>query len=135
MSNRGVSLTGKRLATAQKNVLIAMDVRKNDPVVRAKWILKMKEVQTGTANSAWIEDRSMVVNQEERVGYKHSVWSQGVKNRDGWKCQISNSDCSGRLEAHHILSWRDFPELRFIINNGIALCHAHHPRVRSESLL
>jgi NUMOD3 motif-containing protein len=38
----------------------------------------------------------------------------------------------GRLEAHHILNWREYPELRYDINNGITLCHAHHPRKRAE---
>lgn len=41
-------------------------------------------------------------------------------------------NCKGRLEAHHILSWKDYPELRYDINNGITLCHAHHPRKRDE---
>ena len=32
------------------------------------------------------------------------------------------------METHHILSWKDYPELHYQINNGITLCHAHHPR-------
>lgn len=59
-------------------------------------------------------------------------WMRQVKNRDYWKCQISNDDCSGRVEAHHILPWRDYAELRYEIKNGITLCHFHHPRKRSE---
>ena len=53
-------------------------------------------------------------------------------NRDNWKCKINNSDCKGRLEVHHILGFTKFPELRYDINNGITLCHFHHPRVREE---
>lgn len=45
---------------------------------------------------------------------------------------IENKDCKGRLEAHHILNWMDYPELRYEINNGITLCHAHHPRGRAK---
>ena len=37
-----------------------------------------------------------------------------------------------RVEVHHILSFTDFPELKYEINNGITLCHAHHPRKRVE---
>jgi hypothetical protein len=55
-----------------------------------------------------------------------------IKKRDNWKCKINNQDCKGNLEAHHILSWRDYQELRYDINNGITLCHAHHPRKRID---
>jgi hypothetical protein len=55
-------------------------------------------------------------------------WRQAVKNRDSWKCRIADNNCKGRLEAHHILSWKEYPELRNVVNNGITLCHAHHPR-------
>jgi len=61
-----------------------------------------------------------------------SWWRKQIFQRDSFKCKIDNSDCKGQLEAHHILSWREFPELRFDINNGITLCHAHHPRKRAE---
>ncbi len=60
----------------------------------------------------------------------YKLWVQAVKNRDGWKCKISDGDCSGRLEVHHILNWVEYPELRYEINNGITLCVNHHPRGR-----
>ena len=64
--------------------------------------------------------------------YRYRCWSLGVKNRDNWKCRITNNDCKGRLESHHILDWKNFPELRYEINNGITLCHAHHPQGREN---
>ena len=45
---------------------------------------------------------------------------------------MQNIDCNGRIEAHHILPWRNFVELRYDVNNGITLCLAHHPRARAE---
>jgi hypothetical protein len=48
--------------------------------------------------------------------------------RDGFGCKINNQSCNGRMEAHHILSWRGHPELRYELNNGITLCHYHRPR-------
>lgn len=81
----------------------------------------------------WISDRSKLKkSRSQAYDYAYKLWMREVKNRDGWKCKISNDDCSGRLEAHHILGWKSHPELRYEINNGITLCHLHHPRKRSE---
>lgn len=62
----------------------------------------------------------------------YAEWRRQVWLRDNFKCKIANPECKGRIEAHHILGWRDYPELRYQPNNGITLCHAHHPRKRSD---
>ena len=93
-----------------------------------------KMPERGGANHwAWIEDRSLVkVGERSLHDPLQKQWRKQVKDRDNWSCRITDINCGGRLEAHHILSWRDFPELRYVINNGITLCHAHHPRKRAE---
>lgn len=73
-----------------------------------------------------VEDRKQAYDTD----YKD--WMKSVKNRDDWKCKISNEECFGRLEAHYILPWSLFPNLRYETNNGITLCVFHHPRKRSE---
>ena len=88
---------------------------------------------TGESNWRWMSDRSQLAKADEhRNDTSHREWSRNVKNRDGWKCRIANADCDGRLESHHILSYKEHPELRYEVNNGITLCHAHHPRGRAE---
>ena len=64
--------------------------------------------------------------------FEYKNWRIAVFKRDNWKCKIENQDCNGMLEAHHILGWSSHPELRYQLNNGITLCHAHHPRKRAE---
>lgn len=89
----------------------------------------------GAGHHGWITDRSKlsrVVNYGERRSYMYSNWRKQVWLRDNFKCKIANPDCSGRIEAHHILGWTAYPELRYQLNNGITLCHAHHPRKRAE---
>src|SRR3990167_5312826 len=87
----------------------------------------------GENHPRWIQDRTQLSRcDESRNSTAHREWSKQVKNRDYWKCQISNDDCSGRVEAHHILGWRSHPELRYEIKNGITLCHSHHPRARAD---
>jgi hypothetical protein len=89
--------------------------------------------RTGPLNYRWISDRTKIKVSDRIVNDPlRKEWTMSVKNRDSWKCRISNGDCSGRLEAHHILRWKDYPELRYQINNGITLCHAHHPRTRAK---
>lgn len=87
---------------------------------------------TGENNPNWLSDRTLLKKKQERNDSAYHEWRKEVWSRDKWMCQIANADCEGRIEAHHILAWRDYPELRYQINNGITLCHAHHPRMRSE---
>lgn len=81
----------------------------------------------------WIHDRSKLKDDhKDRGGQLHREWSKNVKNRDFWKCKINNSDCFGKLESHHILSWKEYKNLRYSVDNGITLCKFHHPRKRSD---
>lgn len=102
-------------------------------VNHTSWNKGLKGIMTGEKNGRWIKDRSLIKISDRVVNDPlRKNWTRQVKNRDYWKCQISNDDCSGRVEAHHILTWKDHPELRYEINNGITLCHFHHPRKREE---
>ena len=81
----------------------------------------------------WIKDRTKVKGySSERDNPEYKQWRMSVWIRDGFKCRIANQDCNGPIEAHHILGWTKFVELRYEINNGITLCHFHHPRKRME---
>ena len=91
------------------------------------------KMPTGKNHYKWINDRSKLKKSDlKHLCTQYRIWMISVKKRDGWKCRISNENCSGRLEAHHILDWMNYPELRYEINNGITLCLAHHPRSRAK---
>ena len=84
-------------------------------------------------NWKWKKDRTQLVKSEKKhLDGRYREWMFSVKNRDNWKCRLLSSECKGRLESHHILNWKNYPELRYIINNGITLCAFHHPRGREE---
>ena len=129
---KGKPLTGRCLEASRISIKKAIDARKNNPEIRTKWLEKMRIVNAGSKNWRWISDRSKLVNQNERNNYKYIAWTISVKKRDNYKCRIPDINCNGRLEVHHILGWTQYVELRYKINNGITLCHAHHPRARSE---
>lgn len=101
-----------------------------------EWRKKIGDSNKGEKNGRWISDRSKLKTSGnsnlDRRSSAYSNWRREVWKRDNFKCKINNSNCLGRLETHHILGWTEYPELRYDINNGITLCHAHHPRKRAE---
>lgn len=88
----------------------------------------------GEKHYRWMSDRSKLKKKQERNDSAYHEWRKSVRDRDGWQCKMSNSDCLGKVVAHHILSWSKFPDLRYEINNGITLCRFHHPRKRDDEI-
>ncbi len=90
----------------------------------------------GENNPAYKKDRSTLARtgdaQKDRRSSAYVTWRKEVWLRDNFTCKIANPECAGRIEAHHISGYKEYPELRYNINNGITLCHAHHPRKRAE---
>lgn len=86
----------------------------------------------GKNHHNWIKDRSLVKRRQERNNPEYKQWRKKVWERDKFLCKMLNSDCLGKIEAHHILGWSNYPELRYEVNNGITLCHAHHPRKEDD---
>lgn len=60
----------------------------------------------GEKNPVWIKDRSKVKGRHQRSYHDndYKIWRKEVCNRDNWKCRMSDEDCSGRLEVHHIIA-------------------------------
>ena len=96
------------------------------------WNKGMIGYMAGDKNPNWIADRSKLKPQVNRMEADYQTWRRRVKQRDGKKCRLANHECCGQLEVHHILSFRDYPELRYELSNGITLCHFHHPRKKKD---
>ena len=60
-------------------------------------------------------------------------WRSRVFRRDHYTCQMCHTKRSNgvvvRIEAHHIMRKVDFPELIFVVSNGITLCKDCHLKV------
>uniref|UniRef100_A0A6M3JYR4 Putative homing endonuclease n=1 Tax=viral metagenome TaxID=1070528 RepID=A0A6M3JYR4_9ZZZZ len=60
-------------------------------------------------------------------------WRAAVLTRDNFTCQHCGLiGCI--LEAHHIKSWRDYPDLRFEVENGTTLCVKCHQKVHKNRM-
>lgn len=121
--------------TKKKQALAAVFRWKEQPDLYKKVCTKNLPVSTkGELHGRWVSDRTKL-KKSDRPGLRDSAYSyfrKQVCERDGWKCKIDNKDCDGRLEVHHILPWRSHKELRYDVNNGITLCHFHHPYKKEE---
>lgn len=51
-------------------------------------------------------------------------WARRVKDRDGGACVICGS--TDGLDAHHLISASDYPQLQTRIGNGVTLCRRCH---------
>jgi len=99
---------------------------------QSSWNKGLKGYMGSDKNWRWISDRTKLKKSEDRRNSANNYWVKQCKERDGYKCKMRNKDCCGRLEVHHIERWIDKPELRYDTNNGITLCHFHHPRKRKD---
>jgi hypothetical protein len=65
---------------------------------------------------------------------QYKNWRQSVFERDNFTCQCCNKR-GGNLEAHHIKSWTNYPELRYELSNGQTLCLLWHRLTFKQSHL
>lgn len=104
-------------------------------VFSSETLKRMSIAQKGEKSYRWIADRTKLQKSDRNLNDSATNdWRINIYKRDNFKCKMSNTDCSGRIEAHHILPWRDYENLRYEINNGITLCKFHHPRKYSEEI-
>jgi hypothetical protein len=111
----------------------SVEQRKGHQKGTPSWNKGLKGYLAGEKHYKWKKDRSQVVIGDRSLNDPlQKEWRIKVKRRDGWRCRMFGVNCKGKLEAHHILPWSKFAELRFDIRNGITLCHAHHPRKNED---
>ena len=95
---------------------------------------KISEANKGEKSYLWkggISD----INNKVRHSIEFRLWREAVFTRDNWTCQACghrNKKGNRRdLNAHHILSFAEFPHKRFDINNGITLCINCHRKTKN----
>lgn len=57
---------------------------------------------------------------------EYTLWRRAVFERDYYRCRRCWDDIWGNLNAHHVKARKDYPELRFAIDNWLTLCEKCH---------
>ena len=76
------------------------------------------------------------VTQHIRHSGEMKDWRMSIFERDSFRC-LCCGQVGGDLEAHHILGFAQYSELRFVVNNGSTLCkqchiELHYNKTRSQ---
>ena len=90
---------------------------------------KRSESQLGEKGHNWQggkKSESMFI----RNSFDMNEWRKLVFERDDYICQFCGVR-GGKLNAHHILSFKDYPEYRFNVDNGITHCKECHNVISS----
>lgn len=66
-----------------------------------------------------------IERQKAMAQQEYKLWRKSVFERDNHTCRECGKR-GGNMEAHHIKSWKNYPELRYEITNGVTLCLKCH---------
>lgn len=69
--------------------------------------------------------------QDIRRTAAYQKWRKAVFERDNYTCQICGQ-VGGRLNAHHVKPFAEFPAFRLDVSNGSTLCESCHRNVHRK---
>lgn len=107
----------------------------NGRFVKGHKMPEEQKIRAGNRFKKLWKDEEFIKNRREKLKAKRKTdpkergsvemreWITKVKNRD-INCVLCGSE--ENLEAHHILIWKFYPELRLNIDNGLLLCSSCH---------
>ena len=89
---------------------------------------KMSDAHKGEKCHWWKGGRWHLREERHEImaGFEYRLWRKAVFERDNYTCIWCGDDRGGNLEADHIQTFKDNPELRLAIDNGRTLCHDCH---------
>ena len=69
---------------------------------------------------------------DRRNTQEYIEWRKNIFERDRYTCQICNkTGCI--LNAHHIKSFKDYHDLRYVLDNGVTLCEKCHKEIHKNA--
>lgn len=139
---------GNKSLEKQKATLVCNDCNKEYKLTPSQYYLHKKRSQKynfcskkcmsnffkGENSPNWIKDRSKLKNPKHSIRWSKLMndWRKSVYLRDNYTCALcgnrSSKNNSVVLNAHHIRTFKKYPELRFEISNGVTLCEKCHKK-------
>lgn len=133
----------KRTSTHLKNMRIAQLGKKMSIVSRKKmsnWHKRKKltvkhktnisKSHKGEKSHFW-KGGITKINKIVRESVDYNIWRNAVYKRDNFTCQKSGIK-GGKLVAHHIKNFSQYPKLRFVVNNGVTLSKNEHEKFHKK---
>lgn len=119
--------TGKTMSNETKKKMSQSHMGHEGCVHSKESLEKIREArkkQVGERHPQW-KGGITPIDKKIRNSIQYRLWREAVFARDNWTC-LKCSKRGGDLEAHHIKSFAEYPELRFAIDNGITYCEDCH---------
>lgn len=93
---------------------------------------KLSESHLGEKCHFWKDGISKLKIYKHYRNREYIDWRNKVFARDNWTCQRCNARSSAGnpviIHPHHIKGYTNYPEMRYIVDNGITLCVPCHHR-------
>ncbi len=86
---------------------------------------KKRPWNTGEKNCNW-KGGITPINEAIRNSLEYKLWRKAVYERDNYTCVWCGDKKGNNLQADHIKRFSDYPELRFVLDNGRTLCKKCH---------
>jgi len=97
--------------------------------------LKRRLSQLGDKGSGWKGGVSPI-NERIRQSSEFKQWRAAVFARDNYTCRRCGArheiGFRPKLHPHHIKSFAEYPDLRFVVDNGVTLCEDCHREIHRE---
>ena len=84
---------------------------------------KISLATAGSNNPRYKPLRDLIIR--PMSSFEGRQWRASIFARDDYICQVCG-DRGGRLHAHHIKSYKHYPDLRYEVSNGQTLCVGCH---------
>lgn len=122
---------------ARKNMSEAAKLRKNKHRIGAKHTAETRaKISQALRISAprgsqcrSYKDGKVAERRGQRFTPEYKRWRYDVFLRDKFTCQRCGDNRGGNLIAHHIKSFADYEDLRFVVSNGETVCNKCHDKI------